>query len=271
MTTFHCDVARRSLQAFHDEELPVGDQIMVAAHLEWCPECADALAEMRMVGQLLRVGTGASAPLSRLEAAAFQGEVVTRAKAERDSSLFSRACEMFDDLHLIYAGLGGVVAMLLCVAVMLSTLRFATTERPDSLAAMVGFLATPGSRADSTVIDVESHARWTARFEAAKESAEEDAVFSLAAAFTRDDQAAVVERAKPAKTIDVVRTAGVQADAKLIEGLLETVANARLGPKQSEGLPEAGNTVVWMVTHTTVRASETQTARDLPLPAKKRA
>ena len=54
MMALTCAAVRRSLQAFHDGELAVGDQIAVGAHLEACRECTDALADLRAVGGLLR-------------------------------------------------------------------------------------------------------------------------------------------------------------------------------------------------------------------------
>ena len=38
MKVLSCAAARRRLQAYHDDELPVGEQIEVDAHLEWCDE-----------------------------------------------------------------------------------------------------------------------------------------------------------------------------------------------------------------------------------------
>ena len=35
MKTLTCPAVKRLLHAFHDEELPISDQIAVGAHLEW--------------------------------------------------------------------------------------------------------------------------------------------------------------------------------------------------------------------------------------------
>ena len=40
MTPLSCASTERLLQAFHDRELPVAQQIAVASHLEWCDRCA---------------------------------------------------------------------------------------------------------------------------------------------------------------------------------------------------------------------------------------
>jgi len=196
-------------------------------------------------------------------------------KAEHDTSLVARVRLMFEDMHLVYAGVGATAATMVCVSIMLGMMRFATNEHPASLAAMVSFLATPGSNADSAAIDAESQARWTARFEAANETAEQETVFTLDAAVTHEGRIAKLEhlRATDRKTAQHPGpdTPGL-SDAKLIEGLLDAVSRARLGPAQAEGLPASGN-MMWMITRTTVRASQSATPADLPLPPapKKRA
>jgi len=257
-----CASARHRLHAFHDGELPIADQIAVAAHVDLCRHCAEALADLQLLSSMLRAG----APVARLtldEAAGFQSAVVSRAKAERDSSFVARVRDMFDDMHLVYAGFGAAAATVVCLVIMLSMMRFASSERSDSLAAMVAFLATPGSSADAIAIDAASHARWTARFQAATESAQQDAVFALSNVLTREGRLADLERLRAR------RHKAASDEANMIEGLLDAVSRARL---EADGLPSAAG-IVGIMTHTTVRAT-TSAARalDLVLPtAKKRA
>ena len=56
MRVLICSETRPLLQAYHDEELPVSDQIAIGAHLEWCSECADEFAELRLMRGLIRAG-----------------------------------------------------------------------------------------------------------------------------------------------------------------------------------------------------------------------
>ncbi len=51
-----CWSVRRQLSAFHDGELPVGDQIAVQAHLRECPACAAEARELDELGSCLRTG-----------------------------------------------------------------------------------------------------------------------------------------------------------------------------------------------------------------------
>jgi len=261
MKDLTCAAARLRLQPYYDRELPVAEEIAVAAHLEWCADCAGTLAEFRTIGIALREVVGGPV-LSSDEAAGFHAGVVNRAKAEREVSFFARVCGMFEDLHLVYAGVGATAATAVCVIIMLGMMRFATAERPDSLAAMVAFLATPGSSASAATIDAASHARFSARFSVATEAAEEEAVFALADVVTREGRIAANlrghHRAAPK---------GRAHEAQMIEGLLDVVSRARF----DDGLPPAAN-MVWLITQTTVRASQSPNNVDLPLPSvKKRA
>jgi hypothetical protein len=153
----------------------------------------------------------------------------------------------------------------------LSMLRFASLgrpdataaadERPDSLAALLDLVATPASSANAMAIDAASHARWAARAQAANESAAEDAVFALAAIVTRDARLA---------SIHPRGTNGLKArrdEASLIDALVDEVTRARIGPAATDATPAAPqNSMVWLVTRTTVRASKS-IGVDLELPA----
>ena len=57
MRALTCAAARRRLHAFHDGELPISEQIAVAAHLDLCRACAESLADVRVVGDALRVAS----------------------------------------------------------------------------------------------------------------------------------------------------------------------------------------------------------------------
>jgi anti-sigma factor RsiW len=270
MRTLTCVAARRRLHAFHDGELPVGEQIAMAAHLDRCRACAESLAEFRAVGDALRAASARRVALSRDEAAGFCAGVVNRVKAEHESSVIARVRDMFDDMHLVYAGLGAAAAGVACVIIMLGTMRSITNERPDSLAAMVAFLATPGSSANAAAVDAASHRRFTARLSGANETAEEDAVFTLAAVLTREGRIAKLEHLRASgqtSAHDAPTALGVN-DAKLVEGLLDVLSRARFEPAQAEGTPSAAN-MVWLITRTTVRASQSSqgTTGDLQLPA----
>jgi len=264
MKPLNCAATRRRLNAFYDRELAISDQIAVSAHLEWCDECAEALDAMRVVGRIVQnVGHGRMA-MTNEEAAAFNAAVVDRVKAERQVSLTTQVQALFEDMHLVYAGAGAAVAALVSIVIMLSMMRFATNERPDSLAAIVNVLATP-LECEPGVDPTASacHERWTGRFQRANESAEQDAVFALESVITRHGRLASLELLRGG------RHAATAADANLVEGLLDVVSRARLEQAPAPPLSDLGR-MVWWVEHATVRAT-TKPPEDLPLPSKKRA
>lgn len=263
MKRMTCAAARRRLQGFHDGELPVPEQIAVQGHLDGCDVCADTLRELQCIGAAIRAVAGRH-PLSHDEAGGLVAAVIGRRKAERDASLAVRVQHMFTDLHLVYAGVGAAAATVACILVMLGMMWFAPTEHPDaspsaSLAAIMSLMATPGS-ANAIAIDAASHARGTARFLAANETAEEDAVFALASIVTRGEQLINLERLRTGHK-------ATRDEAKAIDALLESVARARIEPGSGDA-PPSDSGMVWLVTSTTVRATKV-IGVDLQLPAMK--
>jgi hypothetical protein len=266
MKPLNCAATRRRLQAFHDHELAVTDQIAVTSHLEWCDSCAEMLADLRVMRSALQSIAPGRASMSNEQAAVFNTTVVSRLKAEENASLFALVREMFDDMHFVYAGLGAAAAALVCVAIMFSMMRSATNGRPDSLGAIMHVLATPlECESGNDLADVSGcRARWAARFQRANETAEQDAIFALEAVITHQGGRLADLEALHGRN----RHAAV-SQAKLIEGLLDAVSRARFDSVQTLLMPDLSG-VVWLVEHATVRANN-KPALDLPLPPKKRA
>jgi len=78
MRTLSCAATRRKLDAFHDEELAISDQVSVGAHLEWCDECASAFAELRFLRTAVRATTPGHTARSREEDGRLLAAVVNR-------------------------------------------------------------------------------------------------------------------------------------------------------------------------------------------------
>jgi len=253
MKDLTCAEVGRRLDAYHDHELPFDDQIAIDGHVEWCDDCAGALADLRLMRTAVRALAPGRAVLTEDEVQSFNASVVSRVKAEREASVLARIRLMFDDLHLVYAGLGATGATLACVIVMLGMMRFATIARPDSLAGVVDMLASPGSNDNPVIVDgrVTLPRALDASFTSAGRAAEEDAVFTLAAVVTREGRIA---------NLELLHANG--DDTKLVEGLLDAVSRARFEPASMAGSPVAVN-MIWLVAHTTVRASK----HPLDLPA----
>jgi anti-sigma factor RsiW len=254
MTPLTCKVASNWLEAYHDGELTVGDQIAVAIHVECCESCALELADLQQLRSELRESAVGRLALSLDEAAVFESSVVKRAEVEAGEAFPSRVRLLFDDMHLVYAVLSAGVATLVFATIMFGTLRLATTVRSGSLGALVTLLSSPGSNENPVsnygrvqiprALDVASATRRTA--------SEDDAVFALAAVVTREGRVSGVEflQARGGKWV---------GEAGRIEGLMDAVAEARFAPAVSDEGPVAVN-LVWLVANTTVRP-------DVPVPA----
>ena len=125
MKPLTCAATRRRLEAFHDGELSVADQIAVSAHLEWCDECAAIFAEMRAVGAALR----AAAPGRRRgvdgRADGFSRRSSAASKAERDASFVGARPRDVRRHAPGLRGSGAAVAATVCVVVMIGMMRFA--------------------------------------------------------------------------------------------------------------------------------------------------
>jgi putative zinc finger protein len=265
MKPLNCTATLRRLQAFHDGELAVPDQIAVGSHLEWCDHCAAVLGELRLLGSALQAIAPGRAAAALDESGSFQRAVLNRVKAERDASFLVRVRGMFDDMHLVYSGLGAAAATMVCVVIMLSMMRFATDERPDSLAAIMSVLSTSlGCDSVTDLIDGGGCSRWEAQFQRANESAEQDAVFALDAVVIDKGRLADLERLRARKH----RRSDAE-QVEMIEGLLDSVYRARI-EGQTPQLAVTGN-MLRVIERATVRANANKPL-DLPLPpGKKRA
>lgn len=252
MKVLACPAARRRLHAFHDEELSISDQIAVSAHLDWCDECAAAFAELRRLRAAIRSSMSGRLVLSNDEDASLREAIVNRAGAEHAMSFSAWIEEAFEDRHLVYAGLGGVMAAMVCVVVTLGLMRFATMERPDSLAAIVQRLGSPGSNQNPLSVNVAERMprALDGAFSTSPGVEDGDGVFAFAAVVTREG------RIENLKLLNPGRSAAPGTDeARAVEDLLGAVSRARFEPASMAGLPVAVK-MVWIVAHATVRATK---------------
>jgi hypothetical protein len=261
MKALTCGAARRRLDAYHDKELSISEQIAVSSHLEWCDDCAAVLDDLRQVRDVLRNSMRGRIALSNLSVEDdldLQATVINRLKAEERLSFGVWVQDAFTDMHFVYAGLSAVAAALACVAITLSMMRVATNELPDSTAALVRTLNTPGSNLNP--ISVSPRLRMPrALDEPVWVTPVDDSYFTLSAVVTREGRVGNLEvlNSNGGRWIPTDR-----AEAKAVEHLIGVVSRARfepasmvLEPASMAGLPVAVN-MVWIVANTTVRATK---------------
>ena len=243
MTLLTCAAVRRRLQAFHDRELAVGEQIAVESHIHDCPPCARDLREFQSIGEALRL---AAAPGPSDDWTGLRSGVISRMRAEAHESWMARAARAFDDLHLIWIGLASTAATFLCAASVLSMLHFASPERGDSLAAVIAIMAAPsGSNLNPARLDgriqvpsVPENGLVYATLERSVMDA--DRVLPLSAVVTREGRVSGLELLSK------------DQDLREVMDLVDALSRGRLEPAQFDGSPVAVN-LVWLVAHTTVK------------------
>jgi hypothetical protein len=242
MKVLTCAAARRRLQAYHDDELTIGEQIEMGAHLEWCDPCGRTLSDLRMVRSALRSVSPGRASLVHEEAVSLHASVVARTRAERTMSWSVRVRSMFEDMHFVYAGLGAGAATVTCLMIMLSMMRFATSEH------------SPGSNQNPMVVDANillPRALDQTLMTAMANRGSDEGMYTLSAIVTREGRVVNLE-VHPEKT-ESGATPSDMID-QVAKNLAGVVSQARFEPARVAGLPVAVS-MVWMVAHTTVRAS----------------
>jgi|SwirhisoilCB2_FD_contig_71_3319570_length_1875_multi_3_in_0_out_0_2 hypothetical protein len=262
MKVLSCAAARRRLQAYHDDELPVGQQIAVDAHLETCQDCAAAIEELNVLRAALRASTPGRVALSAEEHASFHASVVNRAGAEQRLSFSTRLRTMFEDMHFVYAGLGAAGATVSCIAIMLSMMNFAALTNPgfnqnpvlvDARILMYAWPAAPNPM--PSMLDQGFSGSAGA----------DDGAFTLSAVVTREGRLVNLELHPE----DGQQPKAGSSEARAVQTMLGAMSQARFEPARVGGLPIAVN-MVWLVTHTTVRGTETPKALPVAPVAKKR-
>jgi hypothetical protein len=281
MKVLICEEARPLLEEYHDDELPVSDQIAVRAHLEWCDECSAVFADLRLMRSFVRASAPGHALLESEDRATFQAGVISRARAEERMSWASRAREVLDDMHIVYAGFGAAAATVFCVLVLTSMMRFTAHENPASLAGIVSLLASPkvvtedanapGTNQNPVVVDARMlMPRALDQLFLTAASATDESVFTLSAVVTREGRIVNLEWHSPSGRTP---KAGSR-EAEAVDTLLSAASLARFEPARVAGFPVAVN-MVWLVANTTVRAPKNQTRLDfsattVPAPHKPR-
>ena len=249
MTLFTCAAVRRRLPAFHDRELPIPDLIAIESHVSLCPPCSGELRGLRALGDVLRC---AAAPGPADDWTGLQSGVISRMRAEAHESLPARTRRIFDDMHLVWIGLAAAIATIVCGALALSAVHFASPERDDSLAAMIAVISAPsGSDLNPVKNDL---------FLQVPTVPERGAVeFVLAQPVTRDELVlalnAVVMQDGRVSGLSVIGTA---PHPREFSSILRALSTARLEPGRLRASPVAVN-LVWLLAHTTVKGKAPRT------------
>jgi hypothetical protein len=281
MKALTCNAARHRLHAYHDAELSVSDQIAVSDHLDWCDSCAAAFEELQSLRAAIRTATRQRQTFSDEDHRGLQHNIISRLKAEESTSLAVRLDSMFEDMRLVWAGLGATMAAMACIMMMLNIMRFVKEEhRPDSLAARVSWLASEANR-DSvagtagSVVPVVVNAKLLLPTSGVTFAADSDADVVFDNVDAEFAIAGVVTREGRVENLELVHASSGQpvapgtAEAKALRRFMTAVARGRYEPASVDGLPVAVNKV-WLVANVTVHGNKNALDRPVSIAARKR-
>lgn len=238
-----CTDVRERLEAFNDGELSVDERIAIQNHLEDCVSCHLTAQEIDAVGRSLRDMAADTVERLPEEPLQISSRVVERLRVEEEFSIRSQVAVLFQDMHLVWAGLGATVATMICVIGSASVLHAANQQRPDSLASVISILANPGSNENPLRLNYEMSAP-RAVTDAAIKMAEEDGEYALSAVVSREGRVQGVEVINQSPPANKTRAA--------VNAMLNEAYRVQFAPATARGDAVAVS-MVWLVSNTTVK------------------
>lgn len=239
-----CEEIRAQLEAFYDGELPLELHLAVRTHLDECAGCTYEGEALRRVTDAFR-DVAAHAPAAPPEG--WAGNLLAQVQVERQLSWHTWLAHVFDDMHLVWPALGATGAVLFCLMASAGVMQATTVQRPDSLAGVIGYLASPGSNTNPARID--EFTMVPRRHESSDwPLAGEDAVLALSTVVTREGR---IQR------IDVLaaeQARALKVKPEVVLAMLEAASRAQFEPARAGGAPVAVS-MVWLLAHTTVVGS----------------
>jgi hypothetical protein len=241
-----CDEVRERLEELHDGELPVDEQIAIHDHLRDCIACSLAANELHSLGDALREMAVGLPDRMATEADRLPTRVLEQLQIERQFSLATRVCALFQDMHLVYPALGATAATVFCLVGSMTMLHAASQDRrPDSLAGVIDYLANPGSNANPMRLADDMMAP---RARTAADSfipfADEDGVIAMNAVVTREGLI---------QGIEFVDEAVLKVKPADLMIMLNAASRATFEPAQVRGGSAVAVSMVWVLASTTVK------------------
>ncbi len=259
-----CTDVRERLEAFYDGELAVDQRIAIQNHLGECVACSLATEELGVLGASLRELAAQTADRTSDEPLRISARVLERVRVEEQFSLQAQMRGLFQDMHLVWAGLGATIAMLICVIGSASVLHAANQQLPGSFANTISILANPGSNENPLRLNYEMMAP-SVVMQSPIEMNEEDAEYALSA---------VVSREGRVQGVEVINQS--RATHRSVNAMLHEAYRVQFAPAQARGDAVAVS-MVWLVANTTVKGRHDSSiesalrgalsrARTVPLP-----
>jgi hypothetical protein len=235
-----CADVREHLEAFYDGELALDRRVAIQNHLGECVTCSLAAEDLSAMGATLREFAAQVADRTSDEPVRMTARVIERLRVEEQFSMRAQLVSLFQDMHLVWAGLGATMATMICVIGSASVLHAANQQQPGSFANVISILANPGSNENPMRLNYEMMAP-RAVSDAPIDLAEEDGEYALRAVVSREGRVQGVE------VLNQSRLPG-----RSVNALLHDAYRTQFSPAQARGDAVAVS-VVWLVANTTVK------------------
>ncbi len=243
-----CESVREELEAYHDGELPLDEQLRVRTHLDECVGCACELSDLAQLRHALRDVPGLTRVQVQHPPDGWTGAVLEQVRVERELSWHTWLLNVFDDMHLVWPALGATGAVLVCLLASAEVMQATNVQRPDSLAGIIGYLASPGSNGNPARLDGFT---MVPRRHASAEDwpvASEDAVLALSAVVTREGRIQNIEM------LAAEQARALRVRPEVVLAMIDAASRAQFEPARAGGAPIAVS-MVWLLAHTTVVGS----------------
>lgn len=244
-----CVDVREHLEAFYDGELTIDQRVAIQNHLGDCVACSLAARELIEVGASIREFAAQIADRTSDEPMRMTARVIERLGVEEQFSFKSQVIALFQDMHLVWAGLGATVATMICVVGSASVLHAANQQQPGSIANVISILANPGSNENPMRLNYEmlvqpkDDTRPLGVMASPIAMTEEEAEYALAAVVSREGRVQGVEVINPR----------AKATHRSVNAVLNDAYRVKFAPAQARGGDAVAVSMVWLVANTTVR------------------
>ena len=145
-----CEVGARRARRVPRRRAAAGLQLLVREPPRDCAGCGS-----KSTGSKRCAAACASVPTARRKAPpdSWTSSVLEQVKVERQLSWHTWLLGVFDDMHLVWPALGATAAVVVCLLASAGVMQATNEQRPDSLAGIIGYLASPGSNVNPARID----------------------------------------------------------------------------------------------------------------------
>ena len=236
-----CVDVREHLEAFYDGELPIERRVAIQNHLGECVTCNLAAQDLTTLGASIREFAAQVADRTTDEPMRMTARVIERLRVEEQFSIKSQVIALFQDMHLVWAGLGATVATMICIIGSASVLHAANQQQPGSFASVISILANPGSNENPLRLNYEMMAPQVVAA-SPLEMSEEEGEYALSAVVSREGRVQGVE----------VINNQPRAKHRAVNAVLHDAYRVQFAPAQARGDAVAVS-MVWFVANTTVK------------------